>query len=68
MRAYVAVKGGVGIGDDDWAIVITNLATRQTSIPSLAFPTREKAQAVVDAICRSNPAAYTNSYPWTEEP
>ncbi len=67
MRAYVEVRGNVGFSDGDFAVGITNIATRQMSVPPLAFPTREAAQAVVDAITGANPTLYTSDYPWRDE-
>ena len=65
-KTYIYVKGGMGYGDGDYAIGITGIATRQTTVPPIAFPTPEAAQAVVDAIVVGNPDIYTNTNPFTE--
>jgi len=66
-RRYISVKGGMGFSDGDFAIGITSVATRQTTVPPLAFPTWEAAESVVEAIVAANPALYTREYPWKEE-
>ena len=64
-KSYIEVRSGVGFSDGDFAIGISNIATRQTTVPPLAFPTREAAESVVEAIVSANPALYTREYPWT---
>lgn len=68
MRAFIQVKG-VEFYDGEYGIAIQNIATRQSSIPPLAFDSVEAAQDVVNAICEANPNLYTNQYPdeWKEQ-
>jgi hypothetical protein len=67
VKTYIEVRGNVGFADGDWAIGFTNIATRQTTVPPLAFPTREAAEAVVASIVAANPTLYTREYPWRDE-
>ena len=66
-RSYIQATTGHGFADGEFTISITNIATRQTTVPPLAFPTRAAAQRVVDAIAPSAPHLYTDIYPCSEE-
>jgi hypothetical protein len=65
MRAYIAVRRE-NFHDGPYAIAVTNIATRQSTIPPLAFPTIQAAEKVVDAIVAAAPNLYTNVYPWKD--
>ena len=67
MRSAIQVRGRDGFHDGPYSIGITNIATGQTTVPPLAFPTREAAESVVDAIITAAPDLYTGGLLRVEE-
>jgi hypothetical protein len=66
-RALIEIRSNVGFMDGDYAIAVVNAATRQSTVPPLAFPTREAAESVVAAIVNANPDLYVDRLTYEDE-